>query len=126
MDRQGLLVDDQQHGGGVLHPAVGGHFRSAEVGLVPEHPEDRQQTKRNSLERRENREIGSQKRGFVLEEGWTADLPMMQMAKHHEIHQSQQQQQMRQKISYHNEIAKKKTSLRKRLKKVNRALKKWN
>jgi hypothetical protein len=41
---------------------------------------------------------------------------MMQMAKHREIHQSQQQQQMRRKISYHNEIAKKKTFLRKRLK----------
>ena len=116
LDRHGLLADDQPHGGEVLHPAVGGHFRSAEVGLVPGHPEDHQQTKRNSQKRRENREDDSQNHGLVLEEGWTADLPMMQMAKHREIHQSQQQQQMRRKISYHNEIAKKKTFLRKRLK----------
>jgi hypothetical protein len=112
IDRHGLLVDDQPHGEGGLHPAVGGHFRSAAVGVVPEHQVDHQQTKRNSQKRRENREDDSQNHGLVLEEGWTAGLSMMQMAKHREIHQSQQQQQMRQKISYHNEIAKKKTFLR--------------
>ena len=116
LDRHGLLVDDQPHGGEVLRPAVGGHFHSAEVVVVPEHPDDHQQTELNSQKRRENREYDSQNHGLVLAEGWTADLSMMQMAKHREIHQSQQQQQMRQKISYHNEIAKKKTFLLKRVK----------
>lgn len=90
IDRQGLVLVDQPHVGEVLHPAVGGHFpvesRLAEVVLVPEHLEDHQQTQRDSLERRE---IGSQKHGLVHEKGWKVDLPMMQLATHREIHQSQ-------------------------------------